>query len=72
MALESDLANFGDLHPKVAVRLMNISIICLEIAELKKAKKSITKALDIAVATLGESHPDTVAIKRMYDKIQGL
>jgi len=71
-ALESDKENFGDNHPKIAVRLMNLAIIYLEINELQFAKDRITLSLNIALYTLGAEHPDTLSIKKMYDKIYRL
>ncbi len=62
-ALKSDLANFGEKHPKVAVRRSNLSSVYSDLGDFKKARELLEKALESDLENFGEKHPK-VAVRQ--------
>ncbi len=60
-ALQSDIANFGEQHPKVAIRQSNLANVYGDLGNYESARELLASALQSDVANFGEQHP-TVAV----------
>ena len=56
MALESNLANFGNKHPYVAVSQSNLASVYRDLGDLEKAKNLLDKALQSDLENFGETN----------------
>jgi tetratricopeptide (TPR) repeat protein len=68
-ALRSAVKNFGELHPAVAIRKLNLGTVYINLQNRKKAKQLIGQAYDIFVTTLGTNHPRTKNCKSWLDNL---
>ena len=60
--LQTDLQNFGENHPNVAVRLSNLANVYSHLAHYDKAMELLERALQIDLQNFGENHPN-VAVR---------
>jgi tetratricopeptide (TPR) repeat protein len=60
-ALESDLKNFGEQHPTVAIYRSNLATVYSDLGGYEKARDLLETALQNSLKNFGEQHP-TVAI----------
>ncbi len=58
LALTADVRQFGEDHPKVAVRRSNLATILSALGEHEEARKQIEMALAADVRQFGEDHPN--------------
>jgi tetratricopeptide (TPR) repeat protein len=69
IALQSDLNNFGENHPTVAIRLNNLAHVYFSIKEYQKAKDAWIKTLDILKLNYGE-HPYIDIVNRQLQMVE--
>jgi len=63
-ALESDLRNFGENHPKVANRCNNLGTLYFAMGDLKSGLSYFQVSYKIFHQWLGESHPHTKQVEQ--------
>jgi tetratricopeptide (TPR) repeat protein len=57
-ALESDLRNFGEQHPTVAVSQSNLATVLSDLGDYNRAAQLLESALDSDLRNFGEQHPN--------------
>src|SRR3989304_3710408 len=57
-ALKIAKANYGDIHPAVAITMNKIAGVLQEFSDTEKAIEYYNKALDIDLAVFGDRHPN--------------
>lgn len=57
-ALQSDLDNFGEKHPEVAVSQSNLGNVYSDLGDYEKAGELLEQALQSDLNNFGEKHPD--------------
>ncbi|MCD4650606.1 MAG: tetratricopeptide repeat protein [Candidatus Cloacimonetes bacterium] len=62
-ALQSDMENFGEKHPTVAVSQSNLATVYKNLGEYDKARELLEVALKSDLENFGEKHP-TVAVSQ--------
>ncbi len=63
-ALSIDRKNFGENHPKVAIRYNNLGAAYDSLGDHSKAIECFDRALAIFIQFLGHEHPNTKKVQR--------
>jgi tetratricopeptide (TPR) repeat protein len=70
-ALKSAKANFGENHPKVAVRQSNLAKVYSDLGKYEKARDLWKSAYDIFKVSLGSDHPYTKSVAGFIENYNG-
>jgi len=69
LALKSDIENFGESHPNVAIDQNSLGLVYRNLGNHEKGRELCQKACDTYVGAFGENHPDTKIMKGNLDGI---
>ena len=68
--MPSDIKNFGEEHPTVAIRQSNLALVYRDLGKYEEAiKLSETAHLNFRTL-LGENHPKTITAKENFEYIK--